>query len=59
MEIVQTVEKVSQISSEEGKNVAVTKLAHELDEEEAHFLEELGVNAAQRAETEQVKLFWP
>ena len=59
MEIVQTVEKVSQISSEEGKNVAVTKLAHELDEEEAHLLEELGVNAAQRAETEQVKLFWP
>lgn len=47
VEVVEAVQEVSQLSPEQGKNIAVAKLCDELDEEEAHLFKELVVATTQ------------
>ena len=50
MQVIEAIQEISKLSSEQSQDIAVTELSNELDEEVAHLLKEDVVVAAQSGE---------
>lgn len=51
VKVVETVEKVSELSSQQSQDITISELTQEIDEIITHAFKELGVLAAQKLES--------